>query len=83
MEQILFRGIIDVVIITGVKKFSKNKRDVQQEREGTSLNYFTISNNFLGLSCSISDYLGLSQSILVHLGATRCISMHLSESRSI
>ena len=47
----------------------KKTRDLLQEREGTSLNYFnfflTISNKFLGLSWSKSVYLGISQSILV------------------
>ena len=56
--------------------FQKKLRDVLQEREGTSLNYFnnflTISNNFLGLSRSILLYLyfGPSWSILVHLGVS-------------
>ena len=47
--------MIVVVVIVVVVFVKENLRDVQQEREGTSLNYFkvflTISNNFVGLSC--------------------------------
>ena len=59
-------------------------RDVLQEREGKSLNYFKVYFNYIEqFSCSILLYLGLSQSILDYLGLSRCIFVHLSASRSI
>ena len=65
----------------------QNLRDVQQEREGTSFNYFkyflTILNNFIGLPWSILVYLGLFLTILVYLGASRCISVNFGLSLSI
>ena len=73
------------------KNWKKKLRDVQQEREGTSLNYFKIFFNYikqifgpshsiflcLGLSQSILDYLGLSQSISVYLGLSWSFSVYL------
>ena len=72
----------------------KKLRDVQQEREGTSLNYFEVFFNnikqffrsillYLGLSWSILDYLVLSWCILVDLGLFRSISVCLGLSRTI
>ena len=59
-------------------------RDVQQEREGTSLNYFNVFFNYIKqLPRSIFLYLGLSRSILDYLGLSRCSSVHLGLSRSI
>ena len=63
-------------------------RDVQQEREGTSLNYFKVFFNYieqfsrsillyLTLSCYISVYHGLFWTIFVFLGASQCISVYL------
>ena len=47
----------------------KKLRDVQQERESTSLNYFKVIFNYIKqFSWSILVYLGLSWSILLHLG---------------
>ena len=73
---------------------SKKLRDVQQEREGTSLNYFKIFFNYikqfywsillyLGLSSSIFDYFGLSWFIFVYLHLSRTISNNLRQSRTI
>ena len=79
-----------IYLIEGVRKKvfqipappPKKLRDVVQEREGASFNYFlTILNNFLGLSPSILLYLGLSRSILDYLGLSQCISVYFSLSR--
>ena len=44
----------------------KKLRDVQQEREGTSLNYFKVFFKYIEqLSCSISLYLPISWFITV------------------
>ena len=66
----------------------KKLRDVLQEREGASFNYFlTILNNFFSKSCSISVYLlyffGLSWSISVHIDISRCIFVYVGLSPSI
>ena len=69
----------------------KKLRDVQQEREGTSLNYFNVRFNYieqfsrsishhLALSWFISVYLGLFWPIFVFLGAFQCISVYLYKS---
>ena len=63
---------------------SKKLQDVQQEREGTSLNYFKVIFNYIKqFSWSIILYLVLSQFISVYLGLSWSISVHLGASRSI
>ena len=66
----------------GGSDFPLNKlRDVQQEREGTSLNYFKVFLNYIKqFSQSILLYLDLSRSILDYLGISWSISLHLGAS---
>ena len=55
--------------------YHKKLRDVQQEREGTSLNYFKVIFNYIKqFSWSILVYLGASWSILVYRDLFRSIS---------
>ena len=75
--------------VVGGSIIRKKLRDVQQERKGTSLNYFNVIFNYfkqlswsIGLSQSILDYPGLSRCISVHLDVSRSISVHLGLSRS-
>ena len=70
--------------------YKKKLRDIQQEREGTSLNYFKVYFNYIEqLSRSLLLYLGflcLSWSIstiLVYISASQSISGNLGLSRSI
>ena len=61
----------------------KKLRDVQQEREGTSLNYFKVFFNYIEqYSQSILLFLALCWFISVYLGLFWSI-LHLIESRSI
>ena len=70
---------------------SKKLQDVQQEREGTSLNYFKVIFNYIkqfswsiALSCStVSVYLSLFWTILVYLCATWSNLVYLGLSRTI
>ena len=65
--------VVPLVLICELSLFEK-LRDVQQEREGTSLNYFKVIFNYIKqFFCSILFYLGLSQSILDYFGLSRCI----------
>ena len=66
------------------KDYEKKKlRDVLQEREGASFNYFlTISNNLSAYRC-ILVYNNLSQAILSFLGISRIISDYHRPSRTI
>ena len=75
-------------------KTEKKLRDVLQEREGTSLNYFKVHSNYieqfsqsillyLALSRFISVYFGLSRSLLMHLNASQCNLVYLGISHSI
>ena len=72
----------------------KKLRDVLQEREGASVNYFKLCFKYIKqFYCSISLYLalsrfilvffGLSWSILVHISVSWSISVHLDLSRAI
>ena len=65
--------------------YVKKLRDVLQEREGTSWNYFkvSISKKFLGLFWTILIYLGESRSISVYIGLSWSISFYLGLSRTI
>ena len=61
-------------------------RDVQQEREGTSLNYIKVLFNYIeqfSRSILIFVYLCLFWTFLVYLGASQCISVYLCLTRSI
>ena len=70
-----------------VPRWSKKLRDIQQECEGTSLNYFKVYFNYIEqLSRSLLLYLGflcLSWSIFDYLGLYQCISVYLCQSMSI
>ena len=68
-----------------MRRFSiKKLRDVQQEREGTSLNYFKVFFNYIEqFSQSILLYLSLSQSILEYLCLSRWILVYLDISMFI
>ena len=59
-------------------QYLKKLRDVLQEREGTSLNYFKIFFYYIKqFSLSIFLYLALSPFISVYLGAPRSILVFL------
>ena len=62
----------------------KKLRDVLQEREGTSLNYFEEFSNYIEqFSWSISVYLALSYLVAVYYGLSWSIPMLLSVSQFI
>ena len=85
-------GLTEVLITETRERTQVQKlRDVQQEREGTSLNYFKIILNYIEqFSQSISLYLALSLFILFYsgpsrfyLGASLSVSVYLGQSRCI
>ena len=66
-----------------IKNYETYNRSARVQVWTKSKYLLTISNNFLGLSCSILVYFGLSWFILVHLGASRSVSVYLGLSWSI
>ena len=65
-------------------QYLKKLRDILQEREGTSLNYFKIFFNYIeNFFWSVSLYLALYQFVSIYFGLSWSISLHLGASWSI